>query len=86
MNCCQPRQAGFGEPAQTVELKKLVLSWSEKVLATCPPTPPTTPLSVAPAVTLSKEPVAAEIRPELTRAEKSTPLPTVWGLSPCLGG
>jgi hypothetical protein len=45
-------------------VKGATLSWSEKVFATGEPEPFCWPLSVAPELTLSNDPVALEIRPE----------------------
>jgi hypothetical protein len=80
-NCSQPLQvAGYAEPLQAVVLvKKLELSWSEKALA------PAGPLSLVTPVTLSKDPIAVEMRSD-TRAEASLPLPTMSGRGPLAGG
>jgi hypothetical protein len=76
-NCSQPLQvAGYAAPLQAVVLvKKLELSWSEKALA------PTGPLSLVTPVTLSKDPIAVEMRSD-ARAEASLPLPTMSGRPP----
>ncbi len=79
MYCSQPRHvAGLAAPAQVTVGKKLVLSWSEYLLAVPPPVSLTTPTM------FSKDPSAAEVLP-VTRAEKSVPLPTVKGRAPRLG-
>src|SRR6266850_6941204 len=79
MNCSQPRHvAGLAAPAQVVVEKKLVLSWSEYLLAVPPP------VSVATPTTFSKDPSAADVLP-VTCAAKSTPFPTVKGRAPVFG-
>ena len=89
-NCCQPRHAvAFAAPLQAGTLlllfvKKFVLSWSEKVLATGGGFPPTFPLSLVTA-TLSKEPIAVDMNPLGAWAETSLPLPTISGRGPLRG-
>src|SRR5258708_24824373 len=79
MNCSQPRHvAGLAAPAHVAVGKKLVLTWSEYLLATPPPVSLTTP------TTFSNVPSAADGLP-VTRAAKSVPLPTVKGRTPCFG-
>src|SRR3954471_11589347 len=82
MNCCQPRHPGLGDGPHAGVEKNWVLSWSEYAEA-----PPLAVLSmlVTPD-TVSNEPSAAEIRPLLTRAAQSVPLPTVCGRRPLTGG
>jgi len=80
MNCCQPEHAeGLAAPLQLDVWKVLVLSWSAKELAF-----PLSASLVTP-VTLSKDPVAADINPD-TWAEKSLPLPVLLGRGPPAGG
>lgn len=81
-NCCQP---WHDLPTQVEVVKKFVLSWSEKVLATGGGAPFTSPLSLVTSPTLSKDPTAEDMRPE-TWAEKSLPFPTVAGRGPRAGG
>src|SRR5690349_956479 len=86
-NCCQPKHAGLGEPAQAVLLKKLVLSWSVYALATAGPVLPIGPLSlVTPVVPMSKEPIAVDMNPVGTWGATSLPLPTINGRGPRRGG
>src|SRR5215472_16690427 len=74
-------QPGFPRE-QAAVVNCWVLSWSEKVLATCGPVPFCLPVSVTPELTLSNDPVTLVIRLVTLAVASPLVLPTVCGGNP----